>query len=251
MAIGSYGDDAEAAAKIKEGFALPARWDPAMTTLGQALEESRRFWQDPEHGAMPRDYVEAFKRALAELVQAGLEKHSLQVGQTLPTFSLANQVGQAVRSEDFLASGPLVLSFYRGGWSPFCILALRGLQHVLPQIKKLGGSLVAITPELPDNSLSTVEKLGLSFDVLTDHGLGYARQLGIVWKIPEYALKWQEKYFGVYLEGYNGAGYRDELPVPATFIINRDGTVTWRFLEAAYWQRAEPSDVVEAVRGAG
>lgn len=250
MVIGSYRDDAAAVAKIEEGFALPMRWDPSTTTLSQALEESRRFWHDAEGGAMPRESVEAINRSLAELVQAGLEKHTLQVGQPLPASSLANQVGQVVRSEDLLAAGPLVLMFYRGGWCPFCNLALRGLQHVLPEIKQLGSNLVAVTPELPDNSLSTAEKAGLSFDVLTDHGLGYARQLGIVWKIPEYVLEWQEKYFGLYLEGFNGAGRRDELPVPATFVINRNGIVTWRFLEAAYWRRAEPSDVVEAVQGA-
>ena len=249
MAIGNCRDDAARVARVEEGLALSMRWDPATTTLSQALEESRRFWQDPDQDVTPPEYMEALDRSLAELVQAGLEKNSLQAGRALPAFSLANQVGQAVRSNDLLAVGPLVLTFYRGGWCPYCNLALRGLQHVLPEIKQLGGSLVAITPELPDNSLSTAEKAGLSFDVLTDHGLGYARQLGIVWKIPDYALEWQEKYFGLYLEGYNGAGDRDELPVPATFVVNRNGVVTWRFLEAAFWRRAEPSDVVEAVRG--
>lgn len=250
MAIGSYRDDAATVAKVEEGFALPMRWTPATTTLREALEESRRFWQDFGQGAMPPDSVAALNRALTQLVQSGLEKNSLQVGQRLPAFSLANQVGQAVRSDDLRAAGPVVLTFYRGGWCPFCNLALRGMQHVLPEIKQLGAILVAITPELPDNSLSTAEKAGLSFDALTDHGLGYARQLGIVWTIPEYVLEWQEKYFGLYLEGFNGAGRRDELPVPATFVINRDGVVTWRFLKAAYWRRAEPSEVVEAVRGA-
>ena len=250
MAIRSYQDDAAAVAKVEEGFAMSMRWNPATTTLRDALEESRRFWQDPEKGAMPPESVEALNRSLTELVQAGLERDSLQVGQALPAFSLANQVGQAVRSDDLLAAGPSVVTFYRGGWCPYCNLALRGLERVLPEIKQLGGNLVAVTPELPDNSLSTTERAGLSFDVLTDHGLRYASQLGIVWRIPEYALEWQEKYFGLFLEGYNGAGQRDELPVPATFVINRGGIVTWRFLEAAYWRRAEPSDVVEAVRGA-
>jgi peroxiredoxin len=250
MAIRSYRDDAAAIAKVEEGFAMPMRWNPATTTLRDALEESRRFWQDPKKGAMPPEFVEAFNRSLTELVQAGLERDSLQVGQPLPAFSLANQVGQAVRSDDLLAAGSLVLTFYRGGWCPFCNLALRGLERVLPEIKQLEANLVAVTPELPDNSLTTTERAGLSFDVLTDHGLLYARQLGIVWKIPEYALEWQEKYFGLFLEGYNGAGERDELPVPATLVINRDGVVTWRFLEAAYWRRAEPSDVAEAVRRA-
>lgn len=107
---------------------------------------------------------------------------------------------------------------------------------------------MAVTPEQPDDSLSTAEKDGLTFDVLTDHGLRYARQLGIAWRIPGYALEWHEKHFGLNFEGHNGAGNRDELPIPATFVVDRKGLVTWRFLEAAYWKRAEPKDVVEALR---
>jgi peroxiredoxin len=247
MSIGNFKDDARAVAKVEEGFALPGRWNPAETSLAEALEASRRFWQNPDDGAMPPAFVEALNRSLAELVQADLEKNSVQIGDPFSAFALPNQNGQTIRSGDLLAAGPLVVTFYRGGWCPFCNLALRGLQHVLPEIEQLGGGLVAVTPELPDNSLTTAEKAGLSFDVLTDHGLELARRLGIVWRIPEYALEWQEKYFGLYLEGYNGAGNRDELPVPATFVVNRDGVVSWRFLEAAYWRRAEPRDVVEVV----
>jgi peroxiredoxin len=247
MTIGSFRDDAVIVAKVEEGFALPWRWNPAAMSLAEALEESRRFWQDPDQGAMPAGFVEALNRSLTALVQADLERNSLQTGRPFPAFALPNQRGAVIRSDDLLADGPLVVTFYRGGWCPYCNLALRGLQHVLPEIKRLGGNLVAVTPEVPDNSLSTAEKAGLDFDVLTDLGLGYARGLGIVWKIPEYALEWQEKYFGLYLEGYNGAGRRDELPVPATFVVARDGVVAWRFLEAAYWRRAEPRDVVQAV----
>ena len=250
MSIGNFKDDARAVAKVEEGFAMPGRWNPAETSLAEALEESRRFWQDPDDGAMPPGFVEALRRSLSALVQADLERNSAQIGDSFPAFALPNQNGQVIRSGDLLAVGPLVVTFYRGGWCPYCNLALRGLQHVLPEIGQLGGSLVAVTPELPDNSLTTAEKAGLTFDVLTDQGLGFARRLGIVWKIPEYALEWQEKYFGLYLEGYNGAGNRDELPVPATFVVNREGVVIWRFLDAAYWRRAEPRDVVEAVRRA-
>jgi peroxiredoxin len=245
--ITSYKDNPALVAKVEEGLALPFRWDPGTTTLAQALEESRRFWQNPG-GAMAPGFVDALNRSLAELVQAGLERNSVQVGKRLPAFSLPDQTGQVVRSDDLLSTGPLVVTFYRGGWCPYCNLALRGMQRVLPEIERLGGRLVAVTPEQPDDSLSTAEKDGLTFDVLTDNGLRYAKQLGISWKIPEYALEWHEKYFGLYFEQHNGAGNRDELPVPATFVVDSTGVVTWRFLEAAYWKRAEPNDVLEAVR---
>lgn len=243
--IRSYRDDPVLIAKVEEGLELPFKWDPEATALAQALEESRRFWQDPD-GAMAPGFVDALNRALAELVQAGLEEDSVKIGQRLPAFSLPNQAGKMVRSDDL--TGPLVVTFYRGGWCPYCNLALRGMQRVLPEIERLGGRLVAVTPEQPDDSLSTSEKGGMTFDVLTDDGLRYAKQLGIAWKIPEYALEWHEKYFGLHFEQHNGAGNRDELPVPATFVVNSTGVVTWRFLEAAYWKRAEPKEVVEAVR---
>lgn len=241
----SYRDDPALVTRVEEGLDLPFRWDPESTTLAQALEESRRFWQSPG-GAMPSGFVEALNRSLGELVQAGLEKNSVQVGQRLPVFALPNQNGRVVRSDD--RTGPLVVTFYRGGWCPYCNLALRGMQRVLPEIEQVGGRLVAITPEQPDESLSSAEKAGLTFDVLSDEGLHYAKQLGIVWKVPAYALEWNERYFGLHLDKFNGAGNRDELPVPATFVVDGTGIVTWRFLEAAYWKRAEPDDVVEAVR---
>lgn len=197
---------------------------------------------------MPSGFVDALNRSLAELVQTGLEENAVRVGQRLPAFALPDPSGRTVRSND--RAGPLVVTFYRGGWCPYCNLALRAVQRVLPEIEALGGRLVAITPETPDDSLSTAEKAGLTFDVLSDVGLSYAKQLGIVWKIPDYALEWHERYFGLHFERHNGAGNRDELPVPATFVVDAAGVVTWRFLDAAYWKRAEPKDVVGAVRRA-
>jgi peroxiredoxin len=245
--IRPYTEDPALVEKVKEGFELPFRWAPDTTSLAQALEESRQYWQKPD-GAMPPGFVEALNRSLAELVQSGLEESSLQVGQKLPPFALPNAAGERVVSKELQGAGPLVVTFYRGGWCPYCNLALRGLQRILPELEQLGARLVAITPEKPDDSLTTVEKNRLTFEVLTDEGLRYARELGLVWTIPDYALEWHERYFGLYLEEHNGTGNRNELPVPATFVVHRTGVVTWWFLEADYWRRAEPSDVLQAVR---
>ncbi len=217
--VRSYQDNPPLIAKVEEGLKLPFKWQPGTTSLAQALEESRQFWQNPDDGAMAPGFVDALNRSLAELVQSGLEQNSVQVGERLPDFSLPNQSGHIVHSNDLNRAGPLVVTFYRGGWCPYCNLALRGIQQVLPQLEGLGGKLVAITPEQPDHSLSTAEKNELTFDVLTDDGLHHARQLGIVWKIPDYALEWHEQYFGLHFEQHNGAGHRDELPVPATFVV--------------------------------
>lgn len=239
----------DAVEKVDEGFALPFHWDPASSSLAEALEQSRHYWQDAEDGVMPREFVEALTRSLSELDEAGFDENSIQVGDKFPAFFLPNQLGEIVRSDLLLSRGPLIVTFYRGGWGPSCNLALRAMQHVLPEIEELGARLVAITPEYPDASLSTVGKNGLAFDVLTDDGLRFADGLGIVWKLPGDVLEWYEQRLGIDLEQHNGKGNRDELPVPATYVIDQDGIVAWRFLEAEYWKRAEPKDVLEAVRG--
>ncbi|CAK9075285.1 Putative peroxiredoxin Rv1608c (Bacterioferritin comigratory protein) (Thioredoxin peroxidase) (Thioredoxin-dependent peroxiredoxin Rv1608c), partial [Durusdinium trenchii] len=170
------------------------------------------------------------------------------VGQAFPDFELPDHNGSAVRSSELLSEGPLVVTFYRGGWCPYCNLALRALQDKLPEMKELGANLVAISPQLPDGSLSTAEQNSLEFSVLSDVGLKVASDAGVVWEIPEYAMEWHQKFFGMDLESTNGAGNSNKLPVPATFVIGRDGRVLWRFVEAKYWERANPEDIVNALR---
>ena len=93
---------------------------------------------------------------------------ALRRGQVSPRFALPSATGAIVSLEERLAYGPIIVTFYRGGWCPYCNIALRALQSRLPEIKSLGGSLIAISPEVPDQSLSTTEKLALEFDVLSD-----------------------------------------------------------------------------------
>ena len=235
-------------AQLIMNFTLPSEWVPGETSLEEALESTRRFWADPDSGAMPKGFVDALNRSLTELVQAGLETRSVQVGQEFPDFELSDQNRETVRSIDLLAQGPLVVTFYRGGWCPYCNLALRALQAKLPEMQESGATLVAVSPELPDGSLSTAERNTLDFPVLSDVGLDLAKRAGVVWDIPDYAREWQEKFFGLELETHNGAGNGSELPVPATFVIGKDGRVLWRFVEARYWERANPDDVIEALR---
>lgn len=196
------------------GLALPERWDPKTTTLEEALEQSRAYWQD-EDGAMPKGFVDALNKSLTELVQAGLENDSVQIGTAFLDFELQNQRGDTLTSAALLSGGPVIVTFYRVGWCPYCNLALRAMQAKLPEFRKLGASLVAVSPEKPDDSLTTSEKNELEFDVLFDEGSRLADAAGIIWDIPEYALEWHEKYFGLYLEEHNGQGNRSRLPVPS------------------------------------
>ncbi|WP_218079537.1 peroxiredoxin-like family protein [Anthocerotibacter panamensis] len=195
---------------------------------------------------IPADKIALMDQATQELVTAGTAQTSLNVGAQVPDFTLPNAVGAPVQLSTLLAQGPVVISFYRGGWCPYCNLELRALQQALPEIQALGASLVAISPQTPDNSLSTAEKNSLTFAVLSDSGNTVARQFGLVFELPSYL---QEVYagFGIDLPTSNGDG-RWELPIAATYVITPEGRVAYAFIDPDYTQRLDPADIVSALK---
>lgn len=168
---------------------------------------------------------------------------AIQPGQTLPRFTLPNAVGTPISSADLLAKGPLLITFYRGEWCPFCNLALSALQKQLPAFAAKGVTLVAISPQLPNHSLSTAEKNGLAFPVLSDAGNAFARELGIIFKMPQSLRPIFEK-FGHDLLASNGDD-SFEVPVPVTLLVGRDGVVRNTFVETDYAKRLEPATALE------
>ena len=142
--------------------------------------------------------------------------------------------------------GPRSVTFYRGGWCPYCNIQLRAYQAILPEITARGARLVAISPQLPDGSLSTAEANELTFDVLSDVGNSVARTFGLVWSLPEElraALLSNNKA----LPGVNGDDSW-ELPVPATYVIARDGRVAFAAIDVDYRNRLEPDAILTALR---
>ena len=138
------------------------------------------------------------------------------------------------------------MSFYRGGWCPYCNIELRGLQSELASFREHGANLVAVSPQTPDNSLSTTEQNELEFPVLSDVGNTVAKKFGLVFTLPE-SLRPIYEDFGIDISKSNG-DESFEIPVPATFVINRDGHISYAFINADYRKRAEPSDVLAAVK---
>lgn len=183
---------------------------------------------------------------LAKLEKSGLVGGAPKVGEQLKDFTLSNQLGEARNLVQLSNKGPVVVTFYRGGWCPYCNLELRTYQKVLQDIKDTGATLVAITPELPDESLSTSEKNGLEFEVLTDINSDYARELGLVFTLSE-ELRPIYESFGIEVEKHNGKGQFD-LPLAATFIVAVDGTITSAFMNADYTLRADPVDIVKELK---
>jgi peroxiredoxin len=138
-----------------------------------------------------------------------------------------------------------VVSFYRGGWCPYCNLELRALQAVLPQVRALGAHLVAISPQTPDESLSTAEKNALAFQVLSDTGSRTARGFGIAFDLAE-ELRPIYARFGHALPDRNG----DDtwvLPIPATYVVGQNGRIALGYVDVDYRNRLAPSEVVEAL----
>jgi peroxiredoxin len=189
---------------------------------------------------------EAMLCADLELAASGISQHALKAGDSVPGFQLPDARGNYVRLYALLAKGPVVLSFYRGGWCPYCNLELRALQKVLPQITALGAELVAISPQTPDESLSTAEKNELAFPVLSDVGSVTAKAFGIAFDLAE-ELRPIYARVGHALPDKNG----DEswvLPIPATYVIDGDGTVALAFVDVDYRNRLEPTEILTVLQ---
>ncbi len=211
------------------------------------LKESLREFEKEVKASMPQEFLSILQEGADSLAAGGLEESAVKVGEKMPSFELKNAVGELVSSDELLKKGPLVISFYRGGWCPYCNLELRALQSVFPDIESEGGALVAISPELPDNSLSTVEKNELKFPVLSDLNNGVARHFGIVFELPKEVEDLYKNKFGVDLPAINGSE-KFELPVPATFVVGTDGIINYAYVNVNYTERAEPAEVVAALK---
>ena len=181
-----------------------------------------------------------YKAGIDFVRKSGIPNKAKQVGDMAPDFVLKNALGNPVALSDYLKKGKVVLTWYRGGWCPYCNMTLQQLQREVPSFKANGANLIALTPELPDKSMSTVEKHNLQFEVLSDVGNEIARSYGIVFKLTDDVAKMYDASFG--MSSYNGDDSH-ELPLAATYIINEDGKIGYAFLDADYRKRAEPSDL--------
>lgn len=194
----------------------------------------------------PAEKAAIMQRATDELTEAFQTHQFLQVGNLAPDFALTNAVGETVRLRDRLAQGAVILTFYRGGWCPYCNLELRAYQQVLPQIRELGASLIAISPQTPDVSLTTAEKNSLEFDVLSDIGSKAAQAYGIAFELPIYL---QQLYHELGHPLPDNNGTEDwQLPIPATFVIAPTGRIVLAHVDVDYRNRLEPAEAIAALK---
>lgn len=195
-----------------------------------------------------REFLTKFTPEKAAIMQGATQalakefqnRRALRIDDEAPDFLLQNTDGQQISLYDKLNQGAVTLCFYFGGWCPYCNLELRAYQELLPKIKALGASVLAISPQTIDASRKTALNNALSFDVLSDSGCQIARDYGIVFEIPD-PLKLLYTELGHALPDYNGT--EDWLlPVPATFIIDRRHHIALAHIDVDYTKRYEPTD---------
>lgn len=207
-------------------------------------EELERIYEE-RRGRLTPDEAEIMARAAKKLFDDGKAELATNVGDEAPRFSLPNATHERVTLSRLLRDGPVILSFYRGSWCPYCNLELRALQANLGAFEARGARLVAISPQVPDESLSLAEKHGLTFDVLSDVGATVAHDYGLSFDIPEELAAIYEN------RGYNliraHGGHDRTLVIPATYVVGQDGRVSWAFVDSDHAKRADPLEILTAL----
>lgn len=182
------------------------------------------------------------ERAVAELFATGIENRILPVGARMPEFALPDANGKLVRSSDLLALGPLVINFFRGRWCPYCVTELESWRDLYPALRERGALLVAISPQSIRQSDFTVGQHDLPFPLLRDEACALAEQFGIAYIVPEYHQHYYRSIL-VNVPFINGEqSWR--LPLPATFVVQQDGTLIFAEAHADFRVRPEPQDVL-------
>lgn len=212
--------------------------------LKEKLEERRADFNSTADGTKKR----AYREGIDAVINSRIVSLAKQVGDQAPNFILSNAMGKSVSLDEYLSKGMVVLTWYRGGWCPYCNMTLHALQKELPNFKAKGANLIALSPELPDESISTAEKLDLKFEVLSDIGNKVAKAYGIVYELTAAVAIQYNESFG--LNKHNG-DESNELPLAATYIIDESGKIIFTFLDEDYRARAEPSDLTEFLTSRG
>jgi peroxiredoxin len=194
----------------------------------------------------PPERSAAFQRGVDQLIADGIADHAVKEGDIAPDFTLPNARGEQISLYACLENGPVVLTYYRGGWCPYCNMQLRAYQAILPELRSLGATLIAISPEPPDTSLSTAEKNELEFEVLSDISSDAGRAYRLMFDLSD-ELKTFYTEMGNDLSKRNADG-EWHLPLPATYVIDTNKRITLAYLDADYRNRLEPADIMTALR---
>jgi peroxiredoxin len=198
---------------------------------------------------VPREIQAIHEQVIVELREQGIAERALAPGAKAPSFELKDHNGRMVSSGELLERSRLIICFYRGRWCPFCVAQLEAMNRILPQIRAAGAELVAVSPQTVQQSFFMADQHGLGFPLLSDSGNQVARQFGLVYRVPGQQESIYRKAL-INLPFVNGDEKDDEsweLPIPAVYVVNRDGTVLFAAANPDYKERPEPEEVLRQV----
>ncbi len=188
------------------------------------------------------ELLAVISKTIADLVASGQVSRALKVGDRIPAFSLPDAADGTVSSDALLARGPLVLTFYRGVWCPYCNMELQALEEALPEIQARGANVLAISPQVAKYSQKSQRDNKTSFPIAIDHGNALAAEFGLRWVEPEDMLAVHAK-FGTHLADVNGEP-SGSLPLAARYIVGSDGVIVYADVNADWSVRPEPADML-------
>lgn len=217
-------------------------------SLQDKLDASRKNFEagGPPYRA-PSWVHEPMYRATAELIASSAATRAVKAGDQAPAFILRDADGNSTASAELLKQGPLVVTFCRGVWCPYCNIDLQALQAALPEIEKRGARVVAISPQTAANSRRSQRENKLTFAILSDPGNEVAAAFGLRFKLPDYLADLYKNVFKNDLAVVNG-DQSWTLPMPARFVIAQDGTILYAEVNPDYTRRPDPEELVPALQ---
>lgn len=218
---------------------------PTMTPGFSQLQDELDAFLFEFLDSTPQELIDIFEDKAEKLAMPGITERAVKENDIAPHFVLPDAEGKKVSLADLLLDGPVIVTFYRGEWCPYCNITLRALQKYLPKFQAKGAKLVAISPQLPDYTAKMVKKNGLEFDVLSDVGCQVGLEYGVDFVLDK-DLRPLYDNFGINISRINGDG-SFKLPVPATYVVDTDGTVLYSFVNTDYAKRAEPEEILKAI----
>jgi len=204
-------------------------------------EELGAFAQQMSENA-PQEVLETMGAEIGKLAESGIAENALKAGQKAPDFELQDSEGNLVSLDKLLKNGPVVISFNRGNWCPFCNIEFKHLQEKLKEINANGATLVSISPQLPEKSAALKAEYGYDYSILYDKNNAVAKSFGVSFTLAE-PLRPIHEAFEMDIPGHNGNN-SFELPLAATYVIDKNREIIYSFISANWMERAEPSEFI-------
>ena len=220
--------------------------EAAAASQTKTLAEQLRDRRELAERYTPADVISLYQRAIDEIRASGLADRALRVGDRAPEFSLPDENEKPVTSAALLSPGPSIICFFRGRWCSYDVTQLEAMNQILPQIQSAGASLVAISPQKPQQAFFMHDQHKFRFPLLSDLENRVAQQFGLVYRVPDYQQQVYQRSF-VNLPFANGDNSW-ELPAPATYVVGSDGLIRFARVDVDYRERPEPAEILRVVR---